>query len=50
MKRSIAPSSRVPISTASLLGWRYGISGGNYLRQLPAWWMRRRVDAWLRRQ
>ena len=40
----------VPISTASLLGWRYGISGGNYLRQLPAWWMRRRVDSWLRQR
>jgi polysaccharide deacetylase family protein (PEP-CTERM system associated) len=39
----------VPVSTGSLLGWRYGISGGNYLRQFPAWLMQRQIKAWQRR-
>jgi polysaccharide deacetylase family protein (PEP-CTERM system associated) len=39
----------VPVSTGSFLGWRYGISGGNYLRQFPAWLMRRQIQAWQRR-
>jgi polysaccharide deacetylase family protein (PEP-CTERM system associated) len=39
----------VPVSTASFCGWRYGISGGNYLRQFPAWLMKRHVEAWQRR-
>jgi len=39
----------VPVSTGSLLGWRYGISGGNYLRQFPAWLMQRQIRDWQRR-
>jgi len=39
-----------PISTASLLGWRFAISGGNYVRQLPHTLLRQAVARWNRRE
>jgi len=35
-----------PISTASILGLRVAISGGNYIRQLPHTLLKRAVQAW----
>ena len=37
----------VPPSGLSLLGRPLLLSGGNYLRQLPDWMMRRRVEDWV---
>ena len=40
----------VPISTASFLGLRFAISGGNYVRQLPHTLLRRLTARWERRR
>ncbi len=39
----------IPLSTWSLGGWSFPISGGNYFRQLPHWLMTRAVESWVRR-
>ncbi|MCP4202872.1 MAG: DUF3473 domain-containing protein [bacterium] len=36
----------IPISAVRLAGWSIPISGGNYLRQLPQWFVRRAIDHW----
>jgi polysaccharide deacetylase family protein (PEP-CTERM system associated) len=38
-----------PLSTASIGSWSFPIAGGNYLRQLPHWLMKRAVAGWERR-
>ncbi len=38
----------VPVSTASFLGMRFAIGGGNWWRQMPRWLVRRGIDQWLR--
>ena len=37
----------IPVSTVSLFGRRVAFSGGTWLRQLPAWFVRRAFDRWL---
>ncbi len=39
----------VPISTGRILGLRVPIAGGNYLRQIPNWLVRRAVGRWMTR-
>ncbi|MCC7177986.1 MAG: glycosyltransferase [Acidobacteria bacterium] len=34
----------LPIATVGILGWRLGIAGGNYVRQLPHWALRHIVS------
>lgn len=37
----------VPVSTTSVLGFRFPIASGNYLRQLPYFWTRSQVKKWI---
>ncbi len=36
----------VPLSTADFAGWMVPVSGGNYMRQLPAGFIRRAIERW----
>jgi polysaccharide deacetylase family protein (PEP-CTERM system associated) len=40
----------VPASATSLFGWAIPFSGGNYIRQLPAWLIREAVARWVERR
>ncbi|MGE0552587.1 MAG: DUF3473 domain-containing protein [Gemmatimonadales bacterium] len=40
----------LPPSAVTAFGWSLPIAGGNYFRQLPHGWIRRRVASWDRRQ
>lgn len=37
-----------PLPAWTVAGWSLPIAGGNYFRQFPHWWMKRRVAAWIR--
>src|SRR5262249_40570666 len=37
-----------PISTTRLLRWNLPFAGGNWMRQLPQWFVRRAADRWHR--
>lgn len=36
-----------PLPAWTVGGWSFPIAGGNYLRQFPHWFMRRRVASWI---
>ena len=53
LRRHLLPRSGrslwvVPVSTRGLFGWRLGIGGGNWMRQMPDHWMQRGVADWER--
>jgi len=37
-----------PLPAWSVAGWSMPIAGGNYMRQFPHWWMKRRVAKWMK--
>jgi polysaccharide deacetylase family protein (PEP-CTERM system associated) len=44
------PVWELPISTTTLLGMSIPVAGGNYARQLPAWFVERGIAQWLRQE
>lgn len=42
------PIQELPVSTATVLGQRIPVAGGNYFRQLPEAFVRREVARWMR--
>ena len=38
----------VPVSTARVFGFNVPISGGNYLRQFPGWFLLKEFDKWIK--